>query len=80
MPLRSRKSVEELKGKVDLVVALSHNRQDTNLELAGLEGIDIVIDPSIEYGNHHPRIKDEEWEQALPRSLILRADGNGSSP
>jgi 2',3'-cyclic-nucleotide 2'-phosphodiesterase (5'-nucleotidase family) len=75
----ARKSIEELKGKVDLIVALSHNRQETNLELAGLAGIDIVIDPSIEYGNHHPRIKDEEWEKPTPRSVILRADGNGSS-
>jgi len=75
----ARKMVEELKGKVDLVVALSHNRQETNLELAGVPGIDIVIDPSIEFGNHHPRIKDEEWEKPVQRSVILRGDGNGSS-
>jgi hypothetical protein len=75
----ARKVVEELKGKTDLIVALSHNRQDRNLELAGIDGIDVVIDPSIEYGNHHPRIRDDEWEKAVGRSLILRADGNGSS-
>ncbi len=76
----ARKIVAELKGKVDLIVALAHVRQDVSQQLATeVEGIDIVIDPSIEFGNHHPRIKDEDWEQSLGRAVRLRANGNGQS-
>jgi hypothetical protein len=76
----ARKEVEELRGKVDLVVALAHIRQDQSRQLAReVEGIDLIIDPSIEYGNHHPRIKDEDWEETVGSTAILRADGNGSS-
>jgi hypothetical protein len=76
----ARKAVEELRGKVDLVVVLSHVRQDVNRQLAReVEGVDLVIDPSIEYGNHHPRIKDEDWEEPVGPAAILRADGNGST-
>ncbi len=76
----ARKVVAELKGKVDLIVALAHVRQDASERLAKeVEGIDIVIDPAIEYGNHHPRIKDEEWEETIGRAVRLRSNGNGQS-
>jgi hypothetical protein len=76
----ARTTVAGLRGKVDLVIALSHLRMDINKEIAAkVEGIDLIIDPSIEYGNHHPRIKDGDWEEVVGKTAILRADGNGSS-
>jgi len=76
----ARKAVRELEGKTDFIVALSHINQNTNRRLAKeVKGIDIVIDPSIEYNNHHPRVKDPEWEELVGSTLILRADGKGAS-
>ncbi len=76
----AQKAVQDLRGKADLIVLLSHVKQEVNRQLAReVGGIDIVIDPSIEYANHHPRIKDEDWEEQVGKTLILRADGNGST-
>ncbi len=76
----ARKVVEELRGKVDLIIAISHVKMETNRELAKtVPGIDIVIDPSIEYNSHHPRVKDPDWENLVGGTLILRADGRGTS-
>ena len=76
----AQKAVNDLRGKADLIVLLSHVKMDVNRQIAKeVSGIDLIIDPSIEYSNHHPRIKDEDWEEAVGKTVILRADGNGSS-
>ena len=76
----ARKLVGELRGKVDLVVVLSHNPQNLNRRLAkDVEGIDIIVDPSIEYGNSHTRVQETDWEETVGRTLILRSDGNGAA-
>ena len=77
----AKKAAQELKqAGADLIVALSHSRMEINRQIVkDVPEIDILIDPSIEYGNHHGRIKDEEWQEIVGSTLILRADGNGST-
>jgi 2',3'-cyclic-nucleotide 2'-phosphodiesterase (5'-nucleotidase family) len=75
----ARKSLDDLRGKVDLVVALSHLREETNAELIEkLKEIEIVIDPYIQYGNHHTWIKEDEWATSKGETLLLRGDGQGA--
>jgi len=79
-PLEAGKKVlEELRGKVDLVVALSHLREETNFELISkLKELEIVVDPFIQYGSHHTWIKEEEWQTFKEDTLLLRSDGQGA--
>ena len=75
----AREMVAELKGKVDLLVALSHIREEMNFELAKeLEDLDILLDPYIQYGNHHTWIKEEEWVGLQGETVFLRTDGQGA--
>lgn len=74
------RAMAELKGKVDLVVALSHLREETNFELCDkLKDLEVLIDPCIQYGNHHTWLKDEsEWVAFRGDTLFLRTDGQGA--
>jgi hypothetical protein len=73
----ARKSVAELRGNADMIIALSHCRMDANRKMASeVEGIDLIIDPSIEYGSHHAHIRDEDWEETVGRTVIFRGDGH----
>lgn len=76
----AKKSLEELRGKVDLVIALSHLREETNTELcAKLTEIGVVVDPCIQFGNHHTWLKEEEpWVSYRGDTLLLRSDGQGA--
>ena len=75
----ARKSYDELREKTDLIVALSHLREETNFKLvAKLKGLEILIDPYIVYGNHRTWIKEEEWLDMKEGSLFLRGDGQGA--
>ena len=75
----ARKALDELRGKADLVVALSHLREETNFELISkLEELEIVVDPCIQYGSHHTWLKDEEWQTFRGDTLLLRSDGQGA--
>jgi 2',3'-cyclic-nucleotide 2'-phosphodiesterase (5'-nucleotidase family) len=75
----AKKSLAELSGKADLIIALSHLREETNFELiAQLKELEVVIDPYIQYGNHHTWIKDEEWLTFRDDTLLLRSDGQGA--
>jgi len=75
----ARKSLEELQGKVDLVIVLSHVREETSFEIMDkLKGVDMLVDPYIQYGNHHTWIKDEEWVSYRGETLLLRGDGQGA--
>lgn len=79
-PLEAAKKVlEELRGKADLVVALSHLKEETNFELISkLKDLEIVVDPFIQYGSHHTWIKEEEWQTFKDDTLVLRSDGQGA--
>ncbi len=75
----AKKSLGELSGKVDLVIALSHLREETSFELISkLKDLEIVVDPFIQYGNHHTWIKDDEWVSFRDDCLLLRSDGQGA--
>jgi len=75
----AKKCMEELRGKVDLVIALSHIRDETNIELIQrLPELEIVLDPFIQFGNHHTWIQDDEWATLKGETLLLRGDGQGA--
>lgn len=75
----ARKSVEELKGKTDLIIALAHLREETNDQLIKeLKQLSILVDPYIQYGNHHTWIKEHEWVAEKGHTLVLRSDGQGA--
>lgn len=76
---RAKQVVAELKDKTDLVIALSHIRDESNFALAKqLEDLEIILDPNIEYGNHHTWIKPHEWTRMMDGKLFLRSDGQGA--
>jgi len=76
----AQKSLAELKGKTDLVIALSHIREETNFELISkLKDLEIVVDPCIQLGNHHTWLKDEaEWLLVKDGTMVFRSDGQGA--
>lgn len=75
----ARTCLEDLRGKVDLVVALSHLQEETNEKLAKeLPEIEIIVDPCIQLRNHHTWIDEKEWVSSLGDTLRLRSDGQGA--
>ncbi|MBI4606969.1 MAG: hypothetical protein HY721_33820 [Planctomycetes bacterium] len=75
----ARRSADELRGKADLLIALSHLREETTFELISkLKELEIVVDPFIQYGNHHTWIKEDEWVSFRGDTLLLRSDGQGA--
>jgi hypothetical protein len=75
----AKKCVDDLRGKVDLIVALSHLRQENNIKLVSeLKELEILLDPYIEYGNHHTWIKEHEWLDFKDETVFLRTDGQGA--
>ncbi len=74
-----RRSLTALKGKVDLVVVLSHLREETSKAITReFPGLQILIDPFIQYGNHHTWIKEHEWIETRGKTVFLRGDGQGA--
>lgn len=74
-----RKSAAELRDKTDLIIALSHLREETNFEIAKeVPEIRFIVDPFIQYGNPHTWIKDFEWLYPKEGSWLLRSDGQGA--
>ena len=75
-----QKSLAELADdNTDVVVLLSHVREETNWKMIDeIPGIQIVVDPYINYGNHHTWIKDPEWLTRRGDSVFLRSDGQGA--
>ena len=75
----AKKYMQELRGKVDLVVALAHLREESNFKLAEeLADLEILVDPYIQYGNHHTWIKEHEWLTFRDSTVFLRSDGQGA--
>jgi hypothetical protein len=74
-----RRSVDELKSDTDIIIALSHVRETKNFEIIRkVPGISLLVDPFVQFGNHHTWIKEEEWVSMLNSTLILRSDGQGA--
>ncbi len=75
----AKKAVADLKGKVDMIVALSHCRKEENQQLAKeVPEISIIFDPNINYGNHGVFMADpNENVDRFEKTLVVRADGEG---
>ncbi len=74
-----RRSLTALKDKVDLVVVLSHLREETSKAITReFPDVEILIDPYIQYGNHHTWIKEHEWLEVRGDTVFLRGDGQGA--
>ncbi len=74
-----RNSLRSLKDKVDLVVVLSHLREETSKKLCKeFPEIEFLVDPYIQYGNHHTWIKEHEWLEKRENTVFLRSDGQGA--
>lgn len=75
----ARKSFEALRPKTDLIIALSHLREETSFEVAEkVRGIEFLVDPFIQYGSHRTWIDEEAWVGFRGDSVLLRADGQGA--
>ena len=74
------RTVAELRGKCDQIVALSHLREDSNFALIKkLTDLEILIDPYILQGSHKVWLKEEsEWLDVREGTLFLRSDGQGA--
>ena len=81
-PLKEAKMVvAEIKDKADLIIALSHIKQESNYKLIKeLDSIGIVVDPFIEFQTHRTWIKEEEWLGALGETLFFKRRWAGCSP
>ena len=74
------KSYEALRPKTDIIIALSHLKEDSNFSLMEkLKNLEILIDPYIQQGSHKTWLKEEsEWLEEKDNTLFLRSDGQGA--
>lgn len=74
------KSYNSLKPKTDIIIALSHLREESNFKLIeNLKNLEILIDPYIQQGGHKTWLKEEsEWLDHKDNTLFLRSDGQGA--
>lgn len=74
-----KRSMAALEGRVDTFIVLSHLREENNFELLEkVPDVPILVDPFMQYGNHHTWIQEEEWVTYRGSTLFLRADGQGA--
>ena len=76
----AEKSYETLRPETDIIIALSHLKEDTNFSLIEkLKGLEMIIDPYIQQGSHKTWLKEEsEWLEEKNNTLFLRSDGQGA--
>ncbi|MEC9477248.1 MAG: multiheme c-type cytochrome [Planctomycetota bacterium] len=75
----ARKWVPELRKQCDIVVLLSANSTETNHTIASeVEGIDIIVDPFIELGNHKIWVDEEDSVETVGESILVRTDSQGA--
>lgn len=75
----ARKYVPELRKRNQVVVVLSHNKIELNRTLAEeIPGIDFIVDPYIQMGNHKLWLEDNEVAERVGTSTILRTDSQGA--
>ncbi len=75
----AKKAVAELKGKADLIVALSHVRKEENEELGKqVPEISLITDPNVKYGSHSLFLADpDQVVDRFGKALVVRTDGEG---
>src|SRR5690606_1408959 len=75
----ARKSVAALRDQTDLIIGLTHVREETTFKIAAaVPEIRFALDPYIQYGSHHTWIKEHEWLLPKEDTWILRTDGQGA--
>lgn len=75
----AKKHVPALREKCDVVIVLSLQDVATNRKLAEeVPGIDFLVDPMIELGNHKLWIDDDKLLERAGETLILRMDAQGA--
>ncbi|MAW75951.1 MAG: hypothetical protein CMJ95_00980 [Planctomycetes bacterium] len=75
----ARKWVPELSKKCDIVVLLSANSTETNRTIAAeVDGIDIMVDPFIELGNHKIWVDEEDSVETVGSTILVRTDSQGA--
>ena len=75
----ARKHVPGLRKRNDIVVLLSANQVDVNRKIAAeLPGIDIIIDPLIELGNHAVWVDEEDLIEKVGDVMLMRTDSQGA--
>ena len=75
----AKRLVPQLREQCDMVVLLSANHLDTNRQLAAeVDGIDLMLDPMIELGNHKIWIDEEDSLETINNTLLARTDSQGA--
>ncbi|MDE0961424.1 MAG: multiheme c-type cytochrome, partial [Planctomycetota bacterium] len=75
----AKKLIPQLREQCDMVVLLSANHIGTNRQLAAeVDGIDLMIDPMIELGNHKIWIDEEDSLETINNTLLARTDSQGA--
>lgn len=75
----TREIVEELRGRCDLLLALSHLNVDQNEKIVDSRpGIDILIDPLSKNGSKALWVEADDYCTIRNGTFVLRVDGQGS--
>lgn len=76
----AREIAAEIEDDVDVLIALSHCREETNRKLAReVPRIDFIVDPNITLGSHGVWITQaERCHERVGRTAIVRTDGEGA--
>lgn len=71
--------VPQLRARNDIVILLSVQDAEKNREIAAqVPGIDFLVDPLIELGNHKLWVDDEHAMETVGETLIVRMDAQGA--
>ncbi|MGB1071047.1 MAG: multiheme c-type cytochrome [Planctomycetota bacterium] len=71
--------IPDLREKCDLLILLSANSTETNRQIASeVAGIDLIVDPFIELGNHKIWIDEELSMEQVGETLLVRTDAQGA--
>ncbi|MGE3966184.1 MAG: multiheme c-type cytochrome [Planctomycetota bacterium] len=75
----ARRYVPELRQRNQVVIVLSHNKVELNRTLAEqVAGIDFIVDPYIQMGNHKLWLEDNEVTERIGTCTIVRTDSQGA--
>ncbi len=75
----AEKYVSELRTRNDIVVVMSINDVNRNREIAEkVAGIDFLIDPLIELGNHKLWVDKEQLQEKIGETVMVRTDAQGA--
>ena len=75
----AQKLVPQLREQCDMVILLSANHLSENRELAEkVDGVDLILDPMIELGNHKIWVDEEDSLETINNTLLARTDSQGA--